>query len=96
MIDDASAPFFTIGQVADLLGVSPAALRRLEEYDLVAPERSRGGQRRYSQNDVARLREVMALAEEGVSPAAARKVLDLREQVEALESELADLRFRQS
>lgn len=91
-LDDASAPFYTIGQVAQILGVQPAALRRLDEQDIVRPDRSEGGQRRYSRAEVERLREVMELTDEGVTLAGVRRVLALRQRVSDLESELDRMR----
>jgi len=91
---DADAPFYTIGQVAALLGSTPAALRRIERQALVRPGRSVGGQRRYSRNDLEALRDVLALTGEGLTPAGVRRVLELQEQVLRLEQELAALRGR--
>lgn len=91
-LHDASAPFYTIGQVAQLLGVQPAALRRLDEQDIVRPDRSDGGQRRYSLEEVDRLREVLELTDEGVTLAGVKRVLELRQRVSDLEGELAQMR----
>lgn len=93
-LQDDDTPFYTIGQVATLLGMQPAALRRLDEEDIVSPERSEGGQRRYTRQEVERLREVLALTDEGVTLPGVRRVLALRRHVETLEEELADLRSR--
>lgn len=93
-LQDDDAPFYTIGQVAGLLGVQPAALRRLDDEEIVSPGRSEGGQRRYSRHEVERVREVLALTEEGVTLPGVRRVLALRRRVETLEQELADLRSR--
>ncbi|GGH48733.1 MerR family transcriptional regulator [Microbacterium album] len=93
-LQDADAPFYTIGQVSAILGIPQAALRRLDDQDIVSPERSEGGQRRYSRQEVERLREVLTLTDEGVTLPGVRKVLALRRQVESLEEELADLRGR--
>jgi MerR family transcriptional regulator/heat shock protein HspR len=91
-LDDTSVPFYTIGQVAQLLGIQPAALRRLDDEDIVRPDRSEGGQRRYSRDEVERLREVLELTDEGVTLAGVRRVLALRQRVSDLEDEVADLR----
>jgi len=91
-LEDDSLPFFTIGQVAQILGVQPAALRRLDEQDIVRPDRSGGGQRRYSRQEVERLREVMALTDEGVTLAGVRHVLELRQQVSDLQDEIDRMR----
>lgn len=94
-LDDESAPFYTIGQVAQILGVQPAALRRLDDQDIVRPDRSEGGQRRYSRQEVERLREVMELTDEGVTLAGVRRVLELRQRVSDLEEEIDRIRDEQ-
>lgn len=91
-LEDDAVPFFTIGQVAQILGVQPAALRRLDEQDIVRPDRSGGGQRRYSRQEVERLREVVALTDEGVTLAGVRHVLELRQQVSDLQDEIDRMR----
>lgn len=91
-LDDSSLPFYTIGQVAQILGIQPAALRRLDEQEIVSPDRSEGGQRRYSRAEVDRLREVIELTDEGVTLAGVRRVLALRQRVSDLEGEIAQMR----
>lgn len=39
-LDDAAAPFYTIGQVATLLGIQPAVLRRLDAEHIVSRDTS--------------------------------------------------------
>ncbi|MCS6712486.1 MerR family transcriptional regulator [Brachybacterium sp. EF45031] len=90
----ADQPFCTIGQVAEFLGTQPAALRRLDELDVVSPGRSTGGQRRYSLNELDWIREVLSLTEEGVTLPGVRRVLELRRRVADLEAELAAARLR--
>jgi len=82
-------PFYTIGQVATLLKVPAAQLRRLDDLEFVQPDRSEGNQRRYSQDEIERLREVIELTGEGVTLPGVRKVLELRRRVDELEHELA-------
>jgi MerR family transcriptional regulator/heat shock protein HspR len=89
---DAAEPFFTIGQVASLLDVPQATLRRLEDHDLVTPGRSEGGQRRYSRDDVDRIEQVRNLIQDGVTLPGVRKVLDLRQRITDLEHEIEHLR----
>jgi MerR family transcriptional regulator/heat shock protein HspR len=83
-------PFYTIGQVATLLDVPQAQLRRLDELAVVQPGRSTGNQRRYTQDEIDRLREVIELSDEGVTLAGIRKVLELRRRVDELERLLAE------
>ena len=91
-LHDSTVPFFTIGQVAQILGIQPAALRRLDEQDIVRPDRSDGGQRRYSRDEVERLREVIQLTDEGVTLPGVRRVLALRQRVSDLEDEIAQMK----
>ena len=63
--DDDHAPLYTVGQVAGMLEVQPAFLRRLDSEQVVQPARSDGGQRRYSRADIARVQQVTRMAERG-------------------------------
>ena len=85
--DDENLPLFTVGQVAQMLEVQQAFLRRLDEFGVVRPSRSSGGQRRYSRTEVTIVRYVAQLADEGLTLAAIRRVLELEDQVRALEAE---------
>ncbi|MFD3688231.1 MerR family transcriptional regulator [Nocardiopsis sp. NPDC058631] len=75
----------TPGATARLLGVAPSTLRSWDHRYGVGPrERSTGGHRRYSPDDVARLRELCRLVGEGLPPAsAARLALDRSPSVPA-------------
>ena len=90
--DDENLPLFTVGQVAEMLEVQQAFLRRLDEFDVVRPSRSPGGQRRYSRTEVTVVRYVAQLADEGMTLAAIRRVLELEEQVKILQAERDALR----
>lgn len=92
-VDDPAAALFTVGQVASMLGVQAALLRRLDEHELVRPARSPGGQRRYSQEQVDRVADVCDLIDEGLTLAGVRRVIELRARVVELEAELARLRL---
>lgn len=87
--DDPAAPLFTVGQVADMLAVQPAFLRRLDQQDVVRPARSEGGQRRYSRDQIDRVAEVCALVGEGLTLAGVRRVFELQARVAELEAQLA-------
>lgn len=85
--EDENLPLFTVGQVAQMLEVQQAFLRRLDEFGVVRPSRSTGGQRRYSRTEVTIVRYVAQLADEGLTLAAIRRVLELEDQVRALQAE---------
>ena len=85
--EDENLPLFTVGQVAEMLEVQQAFLRRLDEFEVVRPSRSAGGQRRYSRTEVTVVRYVAQLADEGMTLAAIRRVLELEQHVRALKAE---------
>jgi DNA-binding transcriptional MerR regulator len=91
-LDDEHAPLFTVGQVAEAVGVQPAFLRRLDSYDVVSPARSTGSQRRYSRHDVMVVEQACALIDEGLTLAGVRRVMALQAEVDALKAEIAALR----
>ena len=93
--DRADAPLFSVGQVADMLGVQQAFLRRLDTHDVVSPARSDGQQRRYSRVDVGLVQEAMTLIDDGLTLPGVRRVLLLQDQVRRLEEELRAARAEQ-
>jgi MerR family transcriptional regulator/heat shock protein HspR len=87
-IDDHHAPLYSLGQVADMLQVQQAFLRRLDEFEVVRPHRSSGGQRRYSRADITQVQYVVELSGEGMTLIAIRRIIELEQQVKALKREL--------
>ena len=89
---DDDTPVFVISVAAELAGMHAQTLRQYDRLGLVTPSRTRGGGRRYSQRDVALLREVQRLSqEEGVSLPGIARILELENQVEALRARVAEL-----
>ena len=69
-------PIYSIGAVAQMLGIPPATLRTWEDrYGLPVPERSPGGHRVYSRDQVEQLRFVKAQLDQDISPADAHRLL---------------------
>ncbi len=93
-LSDARVPRFTIGQAAELVGVRPWFLRRLDALDVVKPTRSGGDQRRYSREQLGQVAEARALMSDGVSARGVRRVLELQARIERLEEELDRVRSR--
>ena len=91
-MDDENLPLFTVGQVSDMLEIQQAFLRRLDEHGVVSPSRSQGRQRRYTRREITVVRYVVDLVGEGMTLAAVRRVLELEDQVHALEAERDALR----
>ncbi|MEX2292706.1 MAG: MerR family transcriptional regulator [Acidimicrobiales bacterium] len=89
--DDDQAPFFTVGQVATMLDVQPAYLRRLDVEAVVQPARSDGGQRRYSREEIALVQHVTTMADAGMTLSSIRRILVLEAEVAQLRHQIARL-----
>lgn len=89
---DENAPVFVISVAARLAGMHPQTLRQYDRLGLVSPDRTAGRGRRYSHRDVTALREVQQLSqEEGINLAGIKRILDLENQVEALQHRITEL-----
>jgi DNA-binding transcriptional MerR regulator len=86
-LDDENSPLYTVGQVAQLLAVKQAFLRRCDELRVVSPQRSAGGQRRYSRVEIRIIQQVVTMADEGMTLPAIRRIIEL-------EARLADVTRR--
>ena len=75
---------YVISVAAELAGVHPQTLRIYERRGLVTPGRTSGGNRRYSEADIARLKRVAELAAEGMNLEGIRHVMQLEDVVAQL------------
>jgi MerR family transcriptional regulator, heat shock protein HspR len=78
---------YGISVAAELSGVAVQSLRLYESHGLVTPVRSDGGTRRYSSDDLARLRRVSQLVAAGVNLAGIGRILELEDDNAALLAE---------
>ncbi len=85
MIDDPDAPLFTLGVVAELMGVDPQVLRSYDRRGLIEPSRSDSGHRRFSRRDIARVARAVTLAQEGIPPQGIQRILELEDRIAELE-----------
>jgi MerR family transcriptional regulator, heat shock protein HspR len=83
---------YVISVAAELAGVHPQTLRIYERKGLLEPARTSGGNRRYSNADLQRLRRIHQLMEEGMNIAGVTRILALEERVAALQDEVVALR----
>lgn len=88
---DDDAPVFVISVAARLAGMHPQTLRQYDRIGLVSPGRTAGRGRRYSGRDVAALRQVQQLSQEGVSLEGIRRILELQNHVTALRARVREL-----
>lgn len=86
-------PCFVISVAAKMLGMHQQTLRYYERMGIIAPSRSRGNIRLYSQADINRLRQVQRLINDlGVNLAGAEVILQMSGRIRQLEQELQQLR----
>ena len=85
---------YVISVAAELAGMHPQTLRIYERRGLVNPGRTTGGNRRYTDADIARLRRIAQLAAEGLNLEGIRMVMELEDEVVELRRQVAELRAR--
>lgn len=83
--------WFLIGIAAEMAGMHPQTLRVYERRGLVSPSRSAGNTRRYSRADVALLRRIQELSDQGLNLAGIERVLNLERQLERAEARIRTL-----
>jgi DNA-binding transcriptional MerR regulator len=85
---DPSRGIYGISVAAELVGSAPQNLRLYETRGLINPARSQGGTRRYSDDDLIRLRQIGRLLDDGLNLAGIAAVLALQTANHALQVEL--------
>ena len=82
---------FVISVAAQLAGMHPQTLRIYERKGLISPARTSGRSRRYSEHDIARLRRIQELTNEGMSLSGVEHVLELELQIDNALDRIAQL-----
>ena len=93
-LDDPDYPAYTTGRAAEVLGVQQAFLRSLDAAGAVTPQRSAGGRRRYTRRQLAFAVRIRELFDQGCTLAAARRILDLEDDLAAERALTARLHAR--
>jgi len=88
---DENSQVFVISIAAELAGMHPQTLRQYDRLGLVSPKRTSGKSRRYSMRDVVKLQEIARLGGEGVSLEGIRRIIELEDQVGALQTRVHEL-----
>ncbi len=91
-VSERNRALYVISVAAELAGVHAQTLRIYERKGLLAPARTSGGSRRYSDRDIALLNRISELTSEGLNLAGVKRVLELEQRVASLERELVDTR----
>jgi DNA-binding transcriptional MerR regulator len=92
--EDENVPLYTVGQVAQMLAVKQAFLRRVDELQVVSPQRSAGGQRRYTRIEIRVIRQVVTMADEGMTMSAIRRIIELEQELVQVTRERDELAIR--
>jgi MerR family transcriptional regulator/heat shock protein HspR len=90
-ISNPDAPVFVISVAAELTGMHPQTLRGYDRLGIVSPGRAGGGGRRYSLRDIETLRVVAELTAAGIGIEGVRRILDLENQVAAMQQRIVEL-----
>jgi MerR family transcriptional regulator/heat shock protein HspR len=86
-VPDSGLGVYGISVAADLVGMAPQTLRLYEDRGLLDPARTAGGTRRYSQDDLDRLRRIAELVGDGLNLAGVAAVLGLESDNARLRAE---------
>jgi MerR family transcriptional regulator/heat shock protein HspR len=86
-LEDEDYPVLSVSQAAELLGVQPAFLRRLDAAGVVSSDRSVGGHRRYSRRQLVRAARMRELFDQGHTLAAAAQILGLQDDLDRVRDE---------
>jgi DNA-binding transcriptional MerR regulator len=85
---------YSIAVAAELVGLGEQTLRLYERRGLLTPDRTAGGTRRYSEDDLRVLRRAARLLEEGLNLAGAQRVIALEDANDDLAADNRALRGR--
>ena len=86
-------PVYLISVVATMLDIHPQTLRQYEREGLIAPSRTQGRMRLYSQRDIERMKLILRLTRQmGVNLAGVDLVLKLKAQADEMQEEIDQLR----
>jgi MerR family transcriptional regulator, heat shock protein HspR len=85
-----------VGQVAEMLSLKQAFLRRIDELQVVSPQRSAGRQRRYTRVEIRVIQQVATMADEGMTLSAIRRIIELEQHLAEVVRQRDDLAARLS
>jgi|SRR5271154_4903858 len=81
--------FFSISAVAQMFSVHQQTIRLYEKEGLIAPKRSEGNTRLFSQEDVDRLEEIIHLTHNlGINLAGVEMILKLKKQIKKMQKDM--------
>lgn len=85
--DSSEAAVYVMSVAAELVGTHPQTLRDYERRGLVSPQRSTGGNRRYTHSDIKKVLRIKSLKDEGMSLTAISALMEYEEAILVLQIE---------
>ena len=90
---DEELALYVISVAAELSGLHPQTLRQYDRLGLVSPSRAQGRGLRYSLRDIALLRNVSRMVNEGINLAGIKRIIELESAMSNMAIEVAKLRI---
>ena len=90
---DEELALYVISVAAELSGLHPQTLRQYDRLGLVSPSRAQGRGRQYSLRDIALLRNVSRMVNEGINLAGIKRIIELESAMSNMAIEIAKLRI---
>jgi len=77
---------YVISVFAEIAGVHPQTLRNYERTGLLNPQRTEGGSRRFSDDDLTDIRRIQELTNAGINLEGVKRIMVLEAQIAAMEA----------
>ncbi len=88
MNDKKTISLYFISVASTLSGIHPQTIRTYEEKGLIKPYRSKGGTRRYSQEDVDKLIQIASLSQRGIKLEGIKIIYEMRDKIEEMQEKI--------
>ena len=88
MNDKKIISLYFISVASTLSGIHPQTIRTYEEKGLVKPYRTKGGTRRYSQEDVDKLIQIASLSQRGIKLEGIKIIYEMRDKIEEMQEKI--------
>ena len=91
MNKEKSEAVYFISVASDMSGIHPQTIRIYEQKGLVKPYRTKGGTRRYSQENINRLIQIQELTNKGMNLEGIKVIYELKSTIDSLQEKIESL-----
>ena len=91
MNKEKSEAVYFISVASDMSGIHPQTIRIYEQKGLVKPYRTKGGTRRYSQENINRLIQIQELTNKGMNLEGIKVIYELKSTIDGLQEKIESL-----